>query len=103
MRPCNKCLDNVWKFDTLDTGWIKATCQMCANEVEWEPKKKEKEAPTHCKGCDTKLTLRKAKITPKKLKKAYYFTASFVCRKCNKIYLDNQFKVINQTYAEQNT
>lgn len=39
MKPCNKCFDTVWKFIYLDEGIVRAECQMCGNEVEWQVKK----------------------------------------------------------------
>lgn len=41
MYPCNKCLENSWSFDKIE-GIVKATCNLCGNEVEFEPKKKSK-------------------------------------------------------------
>lgn len=41
MRPCDKCLDNNWRFEKLDGGYIRATCNGCGYEVEWQTKKKQ--------------------------------------------------------------
>lgn len=38
MRPCDKCLENNWKFKVED-GWCFATC-ICGHEVEWQLKEK---------------------------------------------------------------
>ncbi len=39
MRPCKHCLNNKWTFETLDNGYIRATCQSCSKTVEWTNKK----------------------------------------------------------------
>ncbi len=41
MSPCQKCLENYWKYEFID-GWIKATCQICSNEVEFPSRDKTK-------------------------------------------------------------
>lgn len=38
MNPCNKCLDNYWKYE-YNEGYIIATCQMCGNEIMFMSKK----------------------------------------------------------------
>ena len=39
MRNCNNCLENNWKFELLPDCFIRATCQMCSHEVEFQSKK----------------------------------------------------------------
>ena len=41
MRPCEKCYENRWKFELID-GWVKATCELCGYEVEFETKRSKK-------------------------------------------------------------
>lgn len=50
-----------------------------------------------CKTCRTPLIVRKSHITPEKLKKQYYYTAYYYCPTCQKMYLDDEFKVMNRT------
>ena len=38
MFACNKCLENNWKYEYLE-GYIRATCLICDNEVEFPSKK----------------------------------------------------------------
>lgn len=38
MRPCNRCLENAWDYVYLDDGFVRATCKLCAYEVEWKTK-----------------------------------------------------------------
>jgi len=40
MNPCSKCFENIWKFEMLPDNWIRAYCQMCPHEIEWEKKNK---------------------------------------------------------------
>jgi hypothetical protein len=93
MNPCNKCLENNWTFQKLEHPWIRATCTFCSHEVEWETKKKD--GREKCK-CGNILILREAKITPKKMRKSYYYTAYKYCQKCRKIYYLEKFKVYNK-------
>ena len=41
MYPCNKCLENFWSYEEID-GYIRATCQICGNEVEFPTRKTKK-------------------------------------------------------------
>ena len=96
MKPCQKCLNNNWDFKKNDDT-IEATCQMCGYEVSFSAlKKKPKPSPTICKGCNNKLDLIRSRFKPSKLKKPYYFTHSLHCSKCNKWYISNEHKVINE-------
>lgn len=38
MRSCEKCQENRWKFEYIE-GWIRATCELCLWEVEFQSKK----------------------------------------------------------------
>ena len=96
MFHCNNCLENIWEFEKLPDGYIRATCQMCGNEVEWKPQKKKPKPKDKCK-CGNKLVLVDAKITDKKLRKAYYYLAYHKCFKCRRIYYSEKFKVYNKT------
>jgi hypothetical protein len=40
MFPCKKCLNNYWKHEVID-GWVRSTCQFCAEEVEFPTRKKK--------------------------------------------------------------
>jgi len=48
-----------------------------------------------CKTCGSKLIRRETQKKASQLKKAYYYTAYYSCTKCQKIYLNDKFKVIN--------
>lgn len=56
-----------------------------------------------CGDCDVELEVRVSKFTQKKLSKPYYFTHTLRCPRCNKLYLDEKYKVENRTfgYAEK--
>lgn len=49
-----------------------------------------------CKTCGGPLEVRKTKVTPEKLKKAYYFSAYYWCDNCKKLYHNEKFKVENK-------
>ena len=51
--------------------------------------------PKTCKYCKLPLVVKKAKLTPEKFKKQYYYTAYFFCTRCSRIYFDNKFKLSN--------
>lgn len=60
MLPCQKCLENNWNYQVSE-GWVKATCNICGNEVEF---------PTH----KNKIKHYEPKIrTPKVKRKTYTF------------------------------
>lgn len=42
MSMCDRCLENNWNYEFID-GWIRATCNFCGHEVEFETKKAEKQ------------------------------------------------------------
>ena len=103
MRACDKCLENRWDFEFID-GWIRATCP-CGNTAEWQSKKQKPQelregAP--CRNDQFPIRLRESKFKTKKLKKAYYYTAYWWCEKCQTIYYDDKYKVINPSVAEAN-
>lgn len=52
-----------------------------------------------CRTCRSPLELRKPTLTSEKLKKHYYYSAYYYCRRCNKIYFDETFKVVNKNYG----
>lgn len=95
MRPCDKCLENNWDFQKLDTGWVRATCHQCGNEVEFEGKKKIENEGDICRKCRTKVILRQTKKTPKQLQKSFYYTAYLFCPKCKTMYMAEKYKVLN--------
>ncbi len=49
-----------------------------------------------CRTCGSPLTKKETKRTPEQLKKQYYYTAYYYCPNCKKIYLNDEFKVVNQ-------
>jgi ribonuclease HI len=51
-----------------------------------------------CKNCGTPLLQRSTKRTPEQLTKQYYFTAYYFCPKCQKMYHNDRFKVVNKNY-----
>jgi ribonuclease HI len=53
----------------------------------------------NCKTCGTPLLLKSTKATAERLKKQYYYTKYYFCPSCQKIYLDNQFKVVNDNFG----
>lgn len=50
MRPCERCLENYWSFETIE-NIIRATCNMCSHEVEFSKRGSGKidavETPRH--------------------------------------------------------
>ena len=106
MGICNKCLENNWKFEKLDGFWIKAICQQCGNEVEWESKKLnklkiEKEGDL-CRKCKIPVIMHYSKFNKKKLKKAYYYNQFLQCPKCRHAYYQDKYKIINKDVCQRN-
>ena len=93
MRQCDKCLNNAWSFEFID-GYVRATCKICSEEVEFEARNKPK-VDTHCRKCDTELVVKQTKKKPSQLKKVYYYTAYNYCPKCRTIYYTDKYKVFN--------
>lgn len=52
-----------------------------------------------CKTCRGSLQIRQTRRTPEQLLKQYYYTAYYFCPRCNKMYLDDSFKVVNKNYS----
>ena len=51
-----------------------------------------------CRTCGSPLIRKETKRTAEQLKKQYYYTAYDYCQSCKKMYLNDQFKVINKNY-----
>lgn len=49
-----------------------------------------------CKTCETPLIIKQTRRTQEQLKKQYYYTSYYYCPRCHKMYLDDEFKVVNQ-------
>jgi ribonuclease HI len=52
-----------------------------------------------CKTCNSPLEIRKPRITAEKLLKHFYYSAYYYCRRCQKMYFDDSFKVMNKNYG----
>jgi len=39
MKPCNKCLENSWTFESIDGMIVNATCKLCGYEVSFMTKR----------------------------------------------------------------
>lgn len=50
-----------------------------------------------CRKCGTALIVKQTKRTADQLKKPYYFSAYYYCPRCQKLYHNDKFKVINPT------
>lgn len=90
MRPCEKCLENNWKFEKIETI-VRATCQMCGHEVEWEPRKQSEARCRTCNGFRQKYYFKKHKTNAK-----YWFLWGWKCTRCGKVYNDEAAKVIKE-------
>lgn len=52
----------------------------------------------HCKTCGTPLLVKATKPAASQLKKQYYYTHYYFCPKCQKMYLNDKFKVQNDNF-----
>lgn len=52
-----------------------------------------------CKTCKGPLQIRQTRRTPEQLLKQYYYTAYYFCSRCNKMYLDDTFKIENKNHS----
>lgn len=60
----------------------------------------------NCKTCGTPLLKRATKNSPDRLNKQYYYTHYYYCTRCQKMYLSDEFKVLNKTsdlFSSQST
>lgn len=48
-----------------------------------------------CKDCESPLVIKQTKKSAAQLKKPYYYSAYYYCNTCQKLYHDDEFKVIN--------
>lgn len=93
MRNCDNCLENIWSFKKID-GYIIATCDNCGNQVEWEHRKTKMSSGDKCrKNCGGTVYKRESKFKAKKLKRAFFYTHTYKCNKCNQTYLAEEFKI----------
>jgi len=90
MRPCEKCLENEWKYQKID-NIVRATCQLCGYEVEWEPREQSEIRCRTCNGFRQKFNFKKHKANAK-----YWFLWGWKCTKCGKIYNDEAAKVFKK-------
>lgn len=95
MSNCSKCFNNDWRFEKLPDRFVRATCQFCGYEVEWErkikvpppkPVKPKINQYNECRKCNGKLESKNAKITAKKLKRKYFYSQFYKCIDCKAIY-----------------
>ena len=93
MRNCYKCLENDWSFEKIE-DIIRATCNQCGYEVEFEAKKKKKQKKTgdKCKKCGGVLFYKKCADRPFKKNQTYFYTGLYKCRECGTTYLTDKFK-----------
>jgi hypothetical protein len=105
MYACNKCLSNQWKYELIE-NWVRATCQVCGSEVEWENKKKLGKRKwfvgSKCKCGKGVLVLKELRFKGKKLKKTYYYSHALFCSACHRFYYEEQYKVYNQDVCQKN-
>lgn len=90
MRPCDKCLENNWSFENIE-NIVRATCQFCGYEVEWEPKEKTFHKCSRCRKCGG--TLKRHTFKHHKTNALYWFLWGWKCVKCHRIYNDEKSKV----------
>lgn len=55
----------------------------------------------NCKHCGNPLIVKQTKRTPEQLRKAYYYTAYYLCPNCHKLYHNDKFKVENTNLFTQ--
>lgn len=90
MNCCNKCFDNNWE--------IKAVCQMCGNEEEFNPKegvtkRLQLKVGDNCPKCPGELFYESKPLTSKRTKKAYHYCKWLKCRQCRCIFMEDKYKV----------
>src|SRR5438874_2570102 len=54
------------------------------------------DASQACRTCGSPLVIRQTKRSPSQLTKQYYYTAYYYCQHCQKMYLNDAFKVENK-------
>jgi hypothetical protein len=97
MNSCDKCLENVWSLEEID-GWMRATCEMCSNEVVFPQrnagKKKMKSTDDPCRKCGGELYWKTAKLNSKRQKKNYHYCKWLKCKKCRTPYMTEESKTL---------
>lgn len=92
MRNCSKCLENNWSFEKIE-NIVRATCNVCDNEVEFEARAEIKKPLIFCRKCDVRL---EKKFHGKKWKlkegQTYYFEWWLKCPKCRRTFLQEEAK-----------
>jgi len=86
MYACQKCGENKWKFKFIE-GWVRATCEFCGHEVEFESKEKEKmHEGDDCRKGDGGIIM----VKPVKKKNSVY-SAFLYCPVCRTIYFSPDY------------
>lgn len=93
MRPCSQCLENHWVFEFID-GFVRATCQICSYEVEFEAKRDHNRitGDTPCRKCGGKLEYRERKPNKPILPSGIYFLYWWKCQKCSTTFMAGEAK-----------
>ncbi len=102
MYPCQRCLENKWKFELPDSATVRATCEFCGYEVEFPRKKSAAGKKTKtdkvkitaegqpCHHCRAPVRKKERIGTPKDVNPGgYYFAWWFVCPnpRCRALYM----------------
>jgi transcription elongation factor Elf1 len=87
MYACAKCGENRWKFKKIES-WIRATCEFCDNEVEFEAKPDHQpvQEGDYCRKEDGGIIITKPVKKKDSIYSAYYF-----CPVCRTIYFSPDF------------
>ncbi len=100
MRACDNCLENNWKFTVLPERWIRATCNLCGHDIEFEGKAKvfakvssPEEACPRCQEFQLTWKEHRPGWRPKPAQ-PYYFSRWLKCGECDFVQYIDEFKVI---------
>jgi ribonuclease HI len=51
-----------------------------------------------CKHCGSTLIIKQTRKTSEQLKKQFHYTAYYFCSRCKRLYLDEKFKIVNESF-----
>jgi hypothetical protein len=87
MSPCKNCFERNWKFEVIEDT-VRATCNVCSNQVEFPRKEKEQ-----MKLGDTCRKCKGAKVVVKNAAKPRAYYAYYWCPNCRTNYFSQEFLI----------
>ena len=99
---CTECGEQSWEVRIVLKRRIALVCKPCDNIQHARLFKTIAgvSSAKRCKECKIPLIKTISKFKESKLKKSYYYTHTDRCPQCRKMYMNEEYKVLNSNYEE---